>query len=42
MSVVPNILIVVPSKKEKLPLSLTDPELAQQAFEEFEEGKIGK
>lgn len=30
-SVMPNILIVVPSKKEKLPLSATHPELAQDA-----------
>jgi hypothetical protein len=30
-SVVPNILIAVPSKKEKLPLSVTHPELAKEA-----------
>lgn len=28
----PNILIAVPSKKEKLPLSVTHPELAKEAF----------
>jgi hypothetical protein len=28
---VPNILIAVPSKKEKLPLSVTHPELAKEA-----------
>ena len=31
MSAVPNILIVVPGKKEKLPLSVTHPELAKEA-----------
>jgi hypothetical protein len=31
MSVLPNILTPVPSKKEKLPLSATHPDLAQQA-----------
>ncbi len=31
MSVVPNILIAVPGKKEKLPLSVTHPELAKEA-----------
>ena len=33
MSVVTNILIAVPSKEEKLPLSVTHPELAKEAYD---------